>query len=108
MRLLSSRNAAHAEVQKILEGLTGKGIELESIEMRVLDYLRRFNKCRRGDELAEKLREMGLSEITAVIIANVVPKDSETLKILLNFEGRTLEAGFLEEVLNTVTTYCTE
>jgi len=108
MKLLSSRNATHAEVQKILESLVEEGVELESIEMRVLDYLRRFNKCRRGDELAKKLEELGFSEITAVIISNVVPRDLETLKILLNFESKTLEEGFLNEVLSTVATYCME
>lgn len=108
MKLLSSRNATYAEVQKILEGLVKEGVELESIEMRVLDYLRRFNKCQRGDELAKKLEEKGLSEITAVLIANIVPKDLETLKILLNFESKTLEEETLNEVLNTVTAYCTE
>ncbi|MEM2021340.1 MAG: hypothetical protein QXP80_03830 [Zestosphaera sp.] len=108
MKVIASRNATYAEVRRILEGLSERGVELESIEIRVLDYIRKFTRCRRGDELVEELSKMGLSEITAVMIANIVPRDLDTLRILLTFESKTFENEFLNNVLNTVNAYCTE
>lgn len=95
-------------MQKMLEDLAERGVELESIELRVLDYLRRFNKCKKADELVKELEKQGLSEITAVMIANIVPKDIETLKILLNFENKSLEEESLNEIVKTVSAYCSE
>ncbi|MGC8974757.1 MAG: RNA polymerase Rpb4 family protein [Thermoprotei archaeon] len=108
MKIISSRNITYAETQKILEDLAGRGVELRSIELRVLDYLRRFNKCRKADELVKELEKQGLNEITAVMIANIVPKDTEALKILLNFENKSFEEESLNEIVKTVSAYCSE
>jgi|YelNatPaOPRAMG01_1025707.scaffolds.fasta_scaffold00112_75 DNA-directed RNA polymerase subunit F len=108
MKIMSSRNITYAEIQKMIEELAERGVELESIELRVLDYLRRFNKCRKAGELVEELGKRGFSEITSVMIANIVPKDLETLKILLNFENKNYEEEFLNDVLKTISEYCSE
>ncbi|MEM1796916.1 MAG: hypothetical protein QXM97_04175, partial [Zestosphaera sp.] len=74
MKIISSQNITYAKIQKMIEELAEKGVELESIELRVLDYLRKFNKCKQGDELVKELEKRGFNEITAVMIANIVPK----------------------------------
>ncbi|MEM0085643.1 MAG: hypothetical protein QXV93_02770 [Zestosphaera sp.] len=108
MKIISSQNITYAKIQKMIEELAEKGVELESIELRVLDYLRKFNKCKQGDELVKELEKRGFNEITAVMIANIVPKDIETLKILLNFENKSYEEEFLNEVLKTISEYCSK
>ena len=95
-------------MQKMIEDLVERGVELESIELRVLDYLRRFNKCKRASELVEELKKRDFNEITAVMIANIVPKDIETLKILLNFENRTHDEESLNEIIKMTSEYCSE
>ncbi|MFN3268191.1 MAG: DNA-directed RNA polymerase subunit F [Zestosphaera sp.] len=106
MKIISSRNISYAEMLKMIEDLVERGVELESIELRVLDYLRRFNKCKQGDELVKELEKQGFSEVTAVMIANISPKDIETLKILLSFENKNYDEEFLSEVLKIVSEYC--
>ncbi|MEO3992822.1 MAG: hypothetical protein QN229_00680 [Desulfurococcaceae archaeon TW002] len=108
MKIVSSRNISYAEMLKTIENLVERGVELESIELRVLDYLRRFNKCKQGDELVKELEKQGFSEITAVMIANIFPKDIETLKILLNFENKSYDEEFLGEVLKIINEYCSK
>lgn len=108
MKVVSSRNLTYAEIQRMIEDLAERGVELESIELRVLDYLRKFNKCEQGDELVKELEKRGFSEITAVMIVNIAPKDVETLKILLNFENKSYDEEFLNEVLKTINEYCSK
>lgn len=105
MKIISSRNITYAEIQRMIEDLAERGVELESIELRVLDYLRKFNKCKQGDKLVKELEKRGLNEVTAVMIVNIAPKDVETLKILLN---KSYEEEFLNEVLKTINEYCSE
>jgi len=106
MRIKSYRNVTYDTVIKIIEDLKSKGIELDSLSIRVSEYLHKFTKCDKGEELVKALIEKGLNEITSVMIANIVPKNIDELRSLLNFETQTFNEEKLNEILALVNSFC--
>ena len=106
MKILKTHNVPNSVVVKVLSEIQEKGFELGQLALRVNEYSVKFNKCDRGEELVEALVEMGLKEITAVLIANIVPKDEEELRALTNFEAETPEPEKMKEILGKVQELC--
>ncbi len=106
MRVKSYRNVTYDTVIKIIEDFKSRGLELDSLSMRVFEYLRKFTKCNKGEELVKALMEKGLNEITSVMIANIVPKNIDELKSLLTFETQTFNEEMLNEILSLVNSFC--
>ena len=108
MKILNYRNITYAEVEKILRDLLNKGVKLDQLAIRVLEYVSKFNKCENAEELVKKLVSMGLKEITAVMISNVVPQTIDELKSLMNFEGEIPNEDKLKSILNIIKELCLE
>ncbi len=106
MKIINYRNITYAEVEKILRSLLDKGIKLDQLAIRVLEYVTKFNKCERAEELVKRLTALGLKEITAVMISNVVPQTIDELKSLMNFEGEMPSEDKLNEILSIVKELC--
>jgi len=106
MRIISSKNLTNGEVLEILEDLKARTYELDQLALRVEDYVRRFNKCKRNKELVEELINRGFKEITATLIANIAPQKVEELRALTTFEAESLPEERLKEVLSLISSYC--
>jgi len=108
MKVLGSRNVTNGEVKQIIEDIRNKGFELDQLAIRVEEYTRKFNKCSKGEELVEELINGGLTEITAVMIANIVPKNKDEVKALLTFEHKNISDELVKDILQKVSKYCKE
>ncbi|MCD6324041.1 MAG: hypothetical protein J7L55_02910 [Desulfurococcales archaeon] len=106
MKILHTRNLTYSEVSKILDDIRGRGYELDQLALRVNEYVKKFSKCNDWENLLKDLSEMGLKEITAVMIANIVPKNEDEVKALLNFEAEDLPHEKIEEILQKVSQHC--
>ncbi len=106
MRIINYRNIPYAEVERIIRELMERKVELDQITMRVFEYVSKFNRCKRAEDLVKALKDMGFKEITAVIIANIVPKSIDELKVLMIFEGEIPSEERLNEVLSKVKEIC--
>ena len=106
MKTLHSRNVPNSLVVKILRELQEKGFELDQLAIRVGEYVTKFNKCEKGEELVEDLVSMGLKEITAVLIANIVPQNPDEVKALSNFEPELPDEDTIQKILEKVADYC--
>ena len=106
MKVIISKNVINGEVLEILEDLKSRNYELDQLALRVRDYVRRFNKCGKGKSLVEELVNKGLKEITAVIIANIVPKSIDEVRVLTTFEPESPSEETLNEILELVNNYC--
>lgn len=106
MKTLQSRNVPNSLVVKILKEIQEKGFELDQLAIRVSEYANKFNKCSRGEELVEELTSMGIKEITAVLIANIVPKTPDEVKALSNFEPELPDEETINKILEKVSEYC--
>ena len=106
MKIISSKNITNEEVLEILEDLKSRSYELDQLALRVEDYARKFNKCKKSKELVNELINKGFKEITAVIIANIVPQSLDEVKALTTFEPETPSEETLKKVLDLVNNYC--
>ncbi len=106
MKIINYRNIPYAEVTKIIKGLMEKGVELDQITMRVYEYVSKFTKCKKASELVSTLTSAGLREITAVIIANILPRSVDELKALMNFEDEIPGEDKLNEILSKINEVC--
>ncbi len=108
MRIVNYRNITYSEVYKIIGKLRDSKYPVDQITVRVHEYAEKFSKCSRAEELVKELKKMGLLEITAVMIANIVPKDPDEVRILLNFESRSLSSEDIGSILSKVKEFCLE
>jgi len=106
MKILKSRNVPNSVVVKILSEIQEKQFDLGQLALRVNEYSVKFNKCPNGEQLVEALLDLNLKEITAVLIANIVPKDKEEVRALTNFEAETPSPEKIEAILNKVKEFC--
>lgn len=93
-------------MSKLIKKLIEEHIEVDQLVMRVNEYSIKFNRCKDPESLIEALKEKGLLEITAVMIANIYPKSLDELRALMNFESKTYDDSELEEILNIIDEKC--
>ncbi len=108
MKIVNYRNITYSEVYKMISKLRNERYELDQITVRVHEYVGKFSKCPKAEDLVKELVNTGLKEITAVMIANIVPKEPDEVRILLNFEGRSFDTKEIESILNKVKEFCAE
>ncbi|OYT49123.1 MAG: hypothetical protein B6U85_00175 [Desulfurococcales archaeon ex4484_42] len=106
MRIINYKNIPYAEVARIIRKLMERGVELDQITMRVYEYVSKFTKCERASELVNILTSMRLKEITAVIIANILPRSIDELRALMNFEDEIPSEDKLNEILSKINEVC--
>jgi len=106
MRIINYRNIPYDTVAKLIKELIEKNVELDQLTMRVNEYVNKFNKCRNAEELVNELKNLGLLEITSVMVANVAPKTLDELKSLMNFEPNVPSEDKLEKVIELIKSKC--
>jgi DNA-directed RNA polymerase subunit F len=106
MKIIDSRNLTYLEVAKIIDEIKSKGYELDQLAIRVNEYANKFNKCKGAQSLVKELLEIGLKEISAVMIANIVPQNEDEVKALLNFEHEIPDAEVIKKILEKVKAHC--
>ena len=106
MRIINYRNIPYDTVAKLIKELIEKNVELDQLTMRVNEYVNKFNKCRNAEELVNELKNLGLLEITSVMVANVAPKTLDELKSLMNFEPNAPSEDKLEKVIELIKSKC--
>ncbi len=106
MRIVDSRNLTYLEVARIIDEIKNKGYELDQLAIRVSEYVNKFSKCKDAQSLVKELLEAGLKEITAVMIANIVPQNDDEVKALLNFEHELHDTEAVKKILEEVKAHC--
>ncbi len=108
MRIKEVRNIPYGTVVRILEELEKKNVGLSQLAIRVKDYVEKFNKCSKGEELVEELRNLGIDDATAVIIANIVPKTPDEVKVIFDRKPKPPDEEFIKKILDLTSSYCVE
>ena len=106
MKIINYRNIPYSTVAKLIRELIDKNVELDQLTMRVNEYVNKFNKCQNAEELVAELKNLGLLEITSVMVANIAPKSVDNLKSLMNFEPDIPPEDKLEEIIELIKRKC--
>ncbi|MEM1695306.1 MAG: RNA polymerase Rpb4 [Desulfurococcaceae archaeon] len=107
VRMLSNPEAL-AHLKKYVEKTRETTGTVPLLVSRVLEYLSKFSKIpiEKAEELREKLLLKGFKEETVVLIMNTCPRSVDELRALMEFEDKVYETSILEDVLNTLSEYC--
>ncbi len=108
MKIKSVRNIPNPTVVKVLENLERMNIELTQLAIRVKEYAKRFSKCARAEELVAKLKELGLDDVTAVVIANIVPQTPDEVRVIYDKRTKPLDNETIKKILDLTALYCVE
>ena len=108
MRVVSQRYVPLPVAKKILEAVS-ELVQENPIVARTYEYLSRFSKC--DAEKAERavkrlIEELGLSEIVAVNIVNILPQTIHEVRPLLELEPRTLTPEEVEKIVEILKEEC--
>jgi len=106
MKIINYRNIPYSTVAKLIRELIDKNVELDQLTMRVNEYVNKFNKCQNAEALITDLKNLGLLEITSVMVANIAPKSVDNLKSLMNFEPDIPPEDKLEEIIELIKKKC--
>lgn len=101
-------------VKKILEEELKKqeklGIRLDisSLAYRTHEYVEAVSKCNseRAERAFQKLLSLGVKEITAAMLINIVPQSIDEVRTLLNFESKTFTTEEIEQMLKILEDEC--
>lgn len=111
-QILDYRDIPNPIAKKILEEyfskLSSTDIVSESARS-AFEYLQTLTTiCEpdKAEELAAKLREFKLKDITIVLIINILPKTIDELRMLLSFETVIPDEGALSSILELIDKYC--
>ena len=108
MKVLEQRYVPLPVAKKIVEEL-GDIVQENPLLARTYEYLSRFSKCdANAAERAVKrlIDEVGLSEIVAVNIVNVLPQSIHEIRPILELERRVLSTEEVEKILNVLREEC--
>jgi len=106
MKIINYRNIPYSTVAELIRELMDENVELDQLTMRVNEYVNKFNKCQNAEELVAELKNLGLLEITSVMVANIAPKSVDNLKSLMNFEPDIPPEDKLEEIIELIKRKC--
>ncbi|MEM1537622.1 MAG: hypothetical protein QXK12_06130 [Candidatus Nezhaarchaeales archaeon] len=105
MEIKAMEEVPLVKVKAILEKLASEVGELKYHQQVTLDYSSKFSKAplEKIEELVQRLtKEKGLSKLTAIQIANILPREIDELRPLLSREGRTFLRTDLEAILDLI------
>jgi len=90
-------------VKKILEELDSKGVELDPLQRRVLDYVSKFSKLPPEDaeKAVEKLVEAGVERDVAIQMVNCLPKSVEEVRVFIG-RHRIISEETLKKILDII------
>ncbi len=108
MKIKNVRNIPNPTVVKVLEDLERMNIELTQLAIRVREYAKKFSKCAKAEELVSKLKELGLDDVTAVVIANIVPKTPDEVRVIYDKKAKPLDEEMIKKILDLTASYCVE
>jgi len=105
--VISNRSATLAEVAEVLEKRKGEG-ELGFEQQTTLAYAQKYAKLskKKAAELIEELQKTDkIKPAVAVKIADILPKNSDQLRLIFANERYSLTSAEIEEVLKIVKKY---
>ncbi len=108
MKVLSRRYVPIPVAKRILDEVLPY-VQENPLVQRTYEYLMRFAKC--DAEAAERavrrlIEELGLSELTAVNLVNIVPESVHEARAILEVEGRVVEPEKVEKAVSIVKQEC--
>ncbi|RLG82124.1 MAG: hypothetical protein DRO09_01015 [Thermoprotei archaeon] len=106
LKITDYKNVPYGKILDVIKELLLSGRELDQIALRVNEYVNKFNKCSNYESALKKLLELGLKDVTAVLIVNIVPSTIDELKPLMNFEGEVPSKDKLEEIIKVIKSEC--
>ena len=103
MRVVDEVEVAIPTVKKILEELDSKGVELDPLQRRVLDYVSKFSKLPPEDaeKVVEKLVEAGVERDVAIQMVNCLPKSVEEVRVFIG-RHRIISEETLKKILDII------
>jgi len=103
VRVVDEVEVAIPTVKKILEELDSKGVELDPLQRRVLDYVSKFSKLPPEDaeKVVEKLVEAGVERDVAIQMVNCLPKSVEEVRVFIG-RHRIISEETLKKILDII------
>jgi len=103
VRVVEEVEVAIPTVKKILEELDSKGVELDPLQRRVLDYVSKFSKLPPEDseKAVEKLVEAGVERDVAIQMVNCLPKSVEEVRVFIG-RHRIISEETLKKILDII------
>lgn len=103
MRVVDEVEVTIPTVKKILEELDSKGVELDPLQRRVLDYVSKFSKLPPEDaeKAVEKLVEAGVERDVAIQMVNCLPKSVEEVRVFIG-RHRIISEETLKKILDII------
>ncbi|WP_276814856.1 RNA polymerase Rpb4 family protein [Desulfurococcus amylolyticus] len=104
-----SNSEAYLILRNIVEKIKEETGTVPLLLSRVLEYLKTHHKIppEKAGELHELLASKGLKDETIVMLMNICPSSIDELRYLMELEEKTPEQDVLEEILATLSNYCT-
>ena len=103
MRVVDEVKVTVPTVKKILEELDSKGVELDPLQRRVLDYATKFSKVPPEDaeKTVERLVEVGVERDVAIQMVNCLPKSLEEVRVFIG-RHRIISEETLKKILDII------
>ncbi len=107
MKVLSFKHLTYSEVAKLIKKLMDyEGSSVSHMVSRVFEYVSKLSKCKEPEPVLNELTNLGLKEVTAVMLVNNCPNSVDEVRALLNFEEKTADDELLNRILEIVGKCC--
>jgi DNA-directed RNA polymerase subunit F len=108
LKIVSKRYVPIPVAKRILDE-TAALAEGNPLVQRTYEYLTRFSKC--DPDSAERavrrlIEEVGLSELVAVNLVNIVPESVHEVRSIVEMESKVLETSKIEKILSILREEC--
>lgn len=105
MEIIEQKPLNISEMKDHIEEIKKRDKELNFRAKKVEEYLNKVAKTKAYKELKQSLESLGITRLRAkhiTLIVNILPKDIDTLQMILSGENLTLKSEDLEKILETV------
>lgn len=106
MRVLEVRNIPLVLALKKLAECEKKGLVVKGLAKRTMELAETLKKCENPEELYKELTRLGISDLTASMIVDIVPRNDGEVKILLALEPSPAVDEVVSKVVDLVSSYC--
>lgn len=107
MKVLSFKHLTYSEVAKLIRKLMDyEGGNVSHMVSRVFEYVSKLSKCDEPEPVVSELINLGLKEVTAVMLVNNCPKSTDEVRAFLNFEEKAVNEELLNKILEVVSRCC--
>ena len=108
MEIIEEKPISIFEVKDEMVEMKKRDKELNFRAKKVEEYSNNIVKLKKSKELKKDLKELGISRLkekSIIHMINILPKDMESVKVILTSENLTLKEEDLKKILDTVNKY---